>query len=280
MADKTAQDATDTSVDESVDTSTDDVEEAMDDDTSFETEEDNQADESKEEESEDTSDFDEGADDVADKPEEKEEPEKPDESAEEETADEEAEDTAAEKPKKGEPDLDKAREAALERKIRKEEREKQEKLTLDRYLKEAKDDEDELARRQLQVESYNINKERAALNEEKLVSGVTKAKADIALLSSKDPVVQEELGNAIDDFEAMYVVKNKYGDIVEVKADVYQYLQRKAGSISKLTGIGARQESQNKAKQKSRTMTPPSTKPKEGKNDPEMDAFDEEANRW
>lgn len=276
MTVKAEQDAADTSVDASVDTSTDSLEEAMDDGTSFETEDDNQAETSDvADESEDTSDFDETDDNVADKTDE--------ESVDEEA---EAEDTAAkdEKPKKGEADPDKARNAFKERELRrqiqKEEREKQEKITLDRYLKEANDDEDELARRQLQVESYNINKERAALNEEKIISGITKAKADIPLLSSTDPTVQEEIGNAVDDFEAMYVVKNEYGDVVEVKADVYQYLQRKADSISKLTGIGARQESQNKEKQKSRTMTAPSAKPKTGKSDPEMDAFDEEAKRY
>ncbi len=276
MADNTATDAPDTSVADEVDTSTD-IEEALEDGPSFEDETDNQADESNEEESEDTSDFDE--EDVAkDKEESKEESESEEDEA-------EAEDTAAKgDTKKGEADPDKARDAFKERELRrqiqKEEREKQEAITLDRYLKEAKDDDDELARRALQIEAYNVAKERAVLNEEKLVSGITKAKADIPLLSSTDPIIQEQLGEALDEFQATRVVLNEYGDIVGVKEDVYQYLQRKANSISKLTGIGARQESQNKAKQKSRTMTTPSAKPKQGKSDPEMDAFDAEAARW
>lgn len=266
----TEQDAADTSVDASVDTSTDDTDVSL---------EDVEVELSDIEESGETS-TEEADDDDA------EESDKSDTEAEAEDEEATAQDIVAtdEKTKKGEADPDKARDAFKERELRrqiqKEEREKQEAVTLGRYLKEAKDDEEELSRRQNQVESYNINKQRAALNEDKVVAGITKAKADIALLSSTDPIVQEEIGNAVDDFEAMYIVKNEYGDIVEIKADIYQYLQSKADSISRLTGIGVRQESQNKAKQKSRAMTPPSAKPKESKSDPDMDSFDQEATRW
>lgn len=267
MAEPTAQD-TDTTVD--VDTSTD-----TSDDSSLEDIEVSLEDMESSEE------------DVTEEPEEEtEESEAKDETedTEEETVDEEAEDTTAKKPEEGKPDPDKARQAfeerELRRQIQKEEREKQERITLDRYLKEAQDDQEELEARALQVERYNINKEKAVLNEQKLTAGITRAKAEIELLRDTDPVVQEALGDALDNFQAMNVVLNDQGDIVDVRGDVFQYLQRTADSIAKLRGVGARQESKNKAKQKSRAMTPPSAKPKESKADPMMEGFDEEAGKW
>lgn len=272
MAGDSVQDAVDTSVDTDVDTSTDDADDIswgdmVDQGSSNEDNSDDDDSDSKEDVAEETN------DEEASESEE----ESDDEADSDNTADEE------DKSDTGKPDPDKAREAFKERELRrqiqKEERERQEAKTLDRYLSEANDDEDELARRQLQVDSYNINKEKAALNQDKLESGIARAKADIALLSSTDPVIQEELGRALDEFQANSIEINEHGDIVSVKQDVYQYLKNKADSIERIRGIGAREESKKKATQKSRAMTPPSAKPKT-KVDPDMAAFDEEMNRY
>lgn len=229
-----------------------------------------------------------GGDDVSTDTEAEAEPVETEDESEADVADDKAEEEPAEQPEadtpsesdkdtKGEPDPDKAREAYLRRKIQREEREKAERITLDQYLKDAEGDEAESAKRQLEVEAYAIAKERAAINEEKLTNSVLRAKAEIPLLSSTDPVVQEALGRALDNFQAMYVETNQYGDVLGVKADVYQYLKAEADTISRLTGVGARQESQKKAATKARTLTPPSRAPKPEKVDPDLAAFDEEA---
>ncbi len=165
-----------------------------------------------------------------------------------------------------------------ERKLR-EERESREKENLDRYLAEAEDDEAELAKRQLEVERFNTMKERIALNQDRLDVGIQKASIEIQKIANGDPVVLEAFAEALDDFEATRIVKDKYGNPVEVKDDVYQYLLKKADSIKKLTGIGAREQTKQKANEKMRTVTRPTRTPKEKPVDPDMEAFDEMANR-
>lgn len=143
------------------------------------------------------------------------------------------------------------------------------------YLEGAEDDKD-LALRQLQIDAYN---NRIEGNNNKLQNGIDRAVAAIDLFREGSPEVKQELTNSLDDFERMFVKRDQNGDPVEVTGDVYQYLQSKADSIRRLTGIGARQQETNKAKQKARTLTPPAKTPKAPAKDPDMEAFDEEANR-
>lgn len=160
-----------------------------------------------------------------------------------------------------------------ERKLR-EERDLREKENLDRYLDEAQDDEIELAKRQTEVQRHLIQKEKISLNADKLEVGIQRFAAESDVLKNADETVKEAIAEALDDFEAMYVVKDKDGNPIEVKADVYQYLTKKANSIKKLTGIGARQQTRQKANEKTRTVPRPSRTPKEPAKDPDLDAFD------
>jgi len=170
----------------------------------------------------------------------------------------------------------KRREAERQLKAERDTRQEQD---LKRYLDEAEGDDNEIARRQNEVDKFNIQREKSALTQDKLHVGIDRALADIDLFKSDDPIVREALASSLDDFETMYVTKDEKGNTLDVKADVYQYLQSKAESIRKLTGIGARQQAKQKDNQNSRTVMPPVKTPKEPKVDLDMDAFDEEANR-
>lgn len=144
------------------------------------------------------------------------------------------------------------------------------------YVNEATDPH-EIALRQLQVDAYN---NRILTNANVLQNGLDKAVAHIDLFKSKDPVLQEALLQAMDDFEAMHVQKDRNGDPIHVSGDLFDFLQRKAESIRRLTSVGARQQQVDKSKTKARTTTLPGRVPKQPKKDPDLEAFDEEADRW
>lgn len=144
------------------------------------------------------------------------------------------------------------------------------------YLTEAEDARD-LALRQLQVDAYNNKVER---NSNSLTNGYEKALKDFDVLRDSSPEIQAELDQALDAFQAMYVTIDAYGNPIDVKGDLYKYLQSKADSIAKLTGIGARQQIKSKSKEKSKTITTPTRTPKEPKKDADLEAFDEEASKW
>lgn len=220
---------------------------------------------------------DEELEDEPDEPETKEEaPAEPEVTEEAEESDEE-EDTPSEKPKKGEPDPEMAKEAfkrrEAERKLR-EERNAREQENLNRYLQEADDDEVELAKRQLEVQQYQLYKQQAAFTESQLELGIQRAANDIELMKDKRPEIQAEFEKALDDFERMYVAKDQQGNPVEVKADVYQYLQDKADSIRRIQGVGERKAGQDLKKAKAATIKPPSRTPKESKQDSDLADFD------
>lgn len=146
-----------------------------------------------------------------------------------------------------------------------------------KYLEEADPEKPEdLALRQLQVSAYN-NQVKTNTNE--LTNGYQKALNDFDILRDQSPEVQAELDDALDSFQARYVTLDGYGNPQEVKGDLYQFLQTKADSIRKLTGIGAIRQQNSKGKEKSKTFTPPSKAPKEPKVDPDLAAFDEEAKK-
>jgi hypothetical protein len=145
-----------------------------------------------------------------------------------------------------------------------------------KYIDEANDNH-ELALRQLQVDAYNNKVER---NQSKLESGLEKAVASIDLFTKGTPEQKEQLLREVDKFEALYVTKDNNGDPIDVRGDVYQYLKTEADSISRLAGVGARQQTNSKKNEQSRTLTPPVRTPKQPKVDPDLAAFDEEAKKY
>ncbi len=260
------KDDIDTSVNDEVDTSTNEDTEDTDDfdGPSFDDVEDDETeqDEAEEPAATETEEESESEGDVA-----KEEVE-PESDAEEETA---KEDTAAAEEQKRRND-EFARQRIAEKQAKLEAKRQQQA----EYLQTAEDDQT-LALRQLQIDAYN---NRIEANENKLQSGIDRAVANIDLFTKGAPEVKEELLKAVDDFEKLYVKYDKNGDPLVVEGDVYQYLTERADSIRRLTDVGARQNAKDRTKATTRTITPPSQTPKQPKVDPDLDAFDEEANRW
>lgn len=146
------------------------------------------------------------------------------------------------------------------------------------YVAEASEEGDphEIALRQLQVDAYN-NKVEAVTN--KLTNGYERALNDFPVLKTQDPVIQAEIDAAIDAFQAQNVSIDAYGNPTDVRGDLYAALQAKADSIEKLTGIRAKQQEQSKTKEKSKVLAKPTRAPREPKVDPDMEAFEEEANK-
>lgn len=291
MANKT-EDAVDTGRADAANTSTDED----DDDTSLEDDESSWDDgevvdddsESEDSSANDDSDEegDDSAEDVDDDTEDSDSSEEEDDDSEDASQDEDSdaakEKTALEAEKKRHNDeMAKARIAEAKAKRAAEEaRKAAEDATIERYLADAGDDADERQRRENNVEQYRIREEKISLNQERLETGIEKAIAKIPLFQTGSPEVQEELARSLDDFERMYVRKDANGRPLEVHHNVFEYLQAKADSIERLTGLGARQQVTSKTKQKTRVDTPPVRAPKKAKADPGLDAFDEEANRW
>lgn len=166
-------------------------------------------------------------------------------------------------------------------------REKQE-SDIEKYLEEAGDDEIEREKREVNVQAFRVREEKIELNQQRIETGIDKALSTIDLFKSGNKDIQEELAASLDVFEAMFIEKDKLGRPGEIKidpktgkpADVYQYLQAKAESIKRLTGVGARQQEKQKGAEKSRTVTTPVRAPKAPKVDADVEAFDEEAARY
>jgi len=160
----------------------------------------------------------------------------------------------------------------------KQEREQAIREQQDKYL-DGIDQSDPLAvaTAQNQIELYNIKIEG---NTNKLTNGYERAVKDFEILNSDDPVIKQAVDEAIDAFQAMHVKLDMYGNPLQITGDLYQYLQTKADSIEKLTGLGVRKQKSDKGRERSKTLTPPVRSPKEPKSDPDLDAFDEEADRW
>lgn len=135
----------------------------------------------------------------------------------------------------------------------------------------------EEAVRQLQIDAYN---NRITTNASKLESGIDRAIADIDLFTKGSQAVKEELVNALDEYERLYVVRDENGDPVEVKADIYTFYQQKAESIRRILNEGAVKEAKDKTILRAKTDTVPSRKPKTPKVDPDLAAFDEEVASW
>lgn len=149
------------------------------------------------------------------------------------------------------------------------------------WIAEGKNDTQRALRR-LEVDNYN-NQVRTTTNE--LRERVFQAQQSIDLFKSKDPEVRNAMLDELDNFEARFVEKDANGDYIDIrvdpetgeKADVRRFLAKRAETIKRLTGLGAKQQEQAKKSQKKRTATLPSRTPAKKKADPMMDAFDEEA---
>jgi hypothetical protein len=152
--------------------------------------------------------------------------------------------------------------------------------TIERYLREAGEDETELERRKLNVDAWRINQEKIVVNRDRLSAGIEKAVANIPLFRSGSKEIQEELAASLDDFERMYVVKDDKGRPTQVLGDVYTFLQNKATSIQRIQATGATQQQRDKSKQQSRTITAPKRAPKKAKVDEGIAAFEAEAARY
>lgn len=229
--------------------------------------------------------------DDADDDSEAEDTEDQDESDEEDEDDTEAEDTDQseesqadvekdqEKSDKADPEAarkEAARKAFEEREAARKAKQQEKTDEQKKYVKEAKGDADK-AKRQLKIDVHNLT---VQSNRDRLQNGLDKAVAHIKLFQNTDPVVKEALYKAVDTFEAIHVKKDKYGDPIEVSEDIFKYLQTEAESIQRLAGIREQNAKKAKADTKARTTTVPSRAPKEGKKDADLDAFDEEADRW
>lgn len=166
-----------------------------------------------------------------------------------------------------------------ERRLReKAEREATIKQQQQEYVAEADpDDPRDMAVRQLQIDAYNNKVES---NTNKLTNSYERAIKDFDVLANQAPEIQAELNAALDAFQAMNVAIDAYGNPVEVRGDLYEFLQTKADSIKNLTNIGARGQDKSKTKEKSKVLTTPNRAPKEAKKDADIEAFDEEASKW
>lgn len=157
-----------------------------------------------------------------------------------------------------------------------------EESNIQRYLEEAEGNETELERRTLDVEAYRIKQEKIQLNSEKLEAGIFRAISNIDVFKNATPAVQQRLLRAVDRFEEQNIVMEK-GRPVEVKGDVFQYLQAEADAIQaereELRQELMTRRSKDKQKQQTRTVTTPSRAPQK-KTDEGQDAFDEEAGKY
>lgn len=126
-----------------------------------------------------------------------------------------------------------------ERRLReKAEREATIKQQQQEYVAEADpDDPRDMAVRQLQIDAYNNKVES---NTNKLTNSYERAIKDFDVLNSQAPEIQAELNAALDAFQAMNVTIDAYGNPVEVRGDLYEFLQTKADSIKNITNSGGR----------------------------------------
>lgn len=161
-----------------------------------------------------------------------------------------------------------------ERQLR-EEREAREKSNIDAYLEAARDDEQEYARRQTEVQRHQLSKERSVVLQDKLDVQINKAVNDLGL-SKADKETMDFIGRQLDKFESGNVVKDQQGNIVEIKGDVYQYIKEEMDSISHFRNIGAREQTKKKSAEKTRTVLKPTRTPKEPKKDADLSDFDSE----
>lgn len=138
------------------------------------------------------------------------------------------------------------------------------------YLQDAEDDRD-LALRQLQIDAYN---NRIQANADKIEAGIQRAVAEIELFRTAPEDVREALASSLDEFEQLHVSRDQQGNVVEVRADVNQFLHQRAEVLKKIMEAGARQQAKAKSQTQARTTITPSKAPAPKKVDSDLEDFD------
>lgn len=276
----TSTDSEDDVEDLESDTSSWDDGEVVDDDSEDDSDEDDAASDSKDDEAsdeEDSEDEDEVSDDSEDS---KDDKKSGDEDDSADTTESDKGTLSEDERKRHDNEMAQARQAeAAARKEAADARRAQSDAAIQRYIDEAGDDEQEKRARENDVREFRLTEKEIEVNTERLQAGIDRALGEVDLFRNGTPAQKEELAASLDDFERMYVTKDAKGRPVQVKADVVQYLQRKADSIKRIASEGAVTQNRKKAKEKSRTMTTPVRAPKK-KQDDGLDAFDAEAGRY
>lgn len=161
-----------------------------------------------------------------------------------------------------------------ERKLR-EAKQQQEEANLERYLDEAKDDDDLLRERQVEVKEYQLTRKNSEVLERSLEVDMKLAVAELGL-KGMDEATTNFVQRRLDEFENTRVIRDKNGLLLEVKGDVYQYLKEEMDSISQFKGIGAREQTKKKTVEKAMTIPKASRTPKEPARDTDVDDFNKE----
>lgn len=173
-----------------------------------------------------------------------------------------------------------ARQRIAERQAREEAKKAKDELEQERiknYLAEAEGDAEEYAQRELSVEKYRLQMERATFNRERVDVGIEKALADervVSILRDGSEAAKKEIYDALDTFEKLQIQKDDRGNYLQVNGDVYQTLVNKAESIRALTQAGAVNEAKTKKSVQAKTLQPPTRAPKEPKVDKDIEAFE------
>lgn len=269
MADDESVVAEDTSVSDETTSEPDPFEELENSEISFEDGEDD----SESEEVEEATEVEESSDETETEAEESPESEVEEEVEEEDTtSDEQPKEKSQEKSQK-----EIAQEAYKLREERRrldEERKKLDEQARESWLQQAEDEEELKARQDFLRNEDLVTRESTAYQRE-IDASITQAVADLKLKEAS-PEVQEAILQDMQEFDNLYVIKDKQGRITEVKGDVYQYLQKKVGSYQRLMGIGAREQSAKKSNEKARTVPVPTRTPKEPAKDKYVSDFDKE----
>lgn len=194
--------------------------------------------------------------------------------SEDESEDEPAQESKDESDDKSEVAQEAFKRREAERRLREAEQQR-EVENLQRYLNEAKEDENEFAKREREVNNYVLTKQRAELFQRSLDVDMRRAVADLGL-SNMDEATRSFVNRRLDDFETSRVVKDQQGNILDIRGDVYQYLKDELDSIAAFKSSGAREQTKKKTAEKSRTVVKPTRAPKEKPKDADVEAFDEE----
>lgn len=191
---------------------------------------------------------------------------------EEEESEDSTEDTEETDPEEARKEA--ARKAFQERQQRRTEREAQLATLRAKDISNAQQegmDDEQLAIRELQWTNY-VNTVRN--NADKLENQYDAAIKGIDTFKNPTPAVKKMLEAAIDEFEARYTTVDNRGEIIDVRGNLYDFLQTKASLIEELTQIGARKEKSNIAKQKAAVTPKPSGSPKPSKVDKDLADFE------
>lgn len=167
-----------------------------------------------------------------------------------------------------------AREAYQQRKAQREAQEAQLAAAQARELQEFSDavggDQEQIAIKQQQQAFYQTT---VSTNTDRLTAQIDQAK-NIPVFQNMNPTVERAFNDAIDEFLVKNVTVDALGNPLQVRGNLYDFLQTKASLIEDLTRIGAKQEKSNIAKQRAAVTPKPSGSPKTPKVDKDLADFD------